>query len=145
MDSLPGNNARCERGGPYFITTTETLKQMWPNQPLPLTLLLEAFYLDLKSFELKVGFCPGSILKFNSIAAAQYNEMEVRACNVFFQKADQLPEESKRCVWRSCVRDSAFATKYHIASVHYSDGEVMTLPEPVFALYEVWGVGWREA
>lgn len=42
------------------------------------------------------------------------------------------------------MRDRAFATKYHIASIHYSDGEVMTLPEPVFALYEVRGGAWRE-
>ena len=90
------------------MTTTETLKQMWPTQPLPLTLLLEAFYLDLKAFEVKVGFCPAAIFKFNSIAAAGVPAQDADACNLFFQKEAQLSEESKRCACGAGVRTSAF-------------------------------------
>ena len=119
------------------MTTTETLKQMWPNQPLPLTLLLEAFYLDLKAFEVKVGFCPGAIFKFNSIAAAGVSAEDADACNLFFQKEAQLSEESKRCACGAGGRSSAFATTYHVASIHYPDGTVLRLPEPMYSLHEV--------
>ena len=41
VDTLSGNNLRCERGSVYFMTSTDTMRQMFPNQPLPLTLLIE--------------------------------------------------------------------------------------------------------
>ena len=41
VDTLAGNNLRCERGGVYFMTSKDTMRQMFPNQPLPLTLLIE--------------------------------------------------------------------------------------------------------
>ena len=40
-DTLTGNNLLCERGGVYFMTFTDTMRQLFPNQPLPLTLLIE--------------------------------------------------------------------------------------------------------
>ena len=110
---------------------------MWPNQPLPLTLLLEAFYLDLKAFEMKVGFCPAAIFKFNSIAETGASQADVDACNLFFQEEAQLPDESKRCACGACVRRSAFATKYHVARIQYPDGRTLQLPEPVYSLHEV--------
>ena len=79
------------------MTATETLRQMWPNQPLPPSLAIEAFYLELRSFDMRVGFCPGSILRSNVIRA--YNpsrEVDVEACNVFAQPLDELDELSKK-------------------------------------------------
>ena len=40
-ETLLGNAVRCERGGVYFMGTADTIRQMFPNQPLPLTLLIE--------------------------------------------------------------------------------------------------------
>ena len=87
----------CERGGPYFMAATETLRQMWPGQPFPPSLALEAFYLELRSFDMRVGFCPGSILRSNVIRA--YNpsrEVDAEACDVFGQPLDALDELSKK-------------------------------------------------
>lgn len=92
-----GNQLLCERGAPYFMTNKETLKQLWPSERLPLTLALEAFYLQLKSFEIKVGFCPGSIIRFNSIEAyTPSREEDIDSCNVFTQPIAKLDELSKR-------------------------------------------------
>lgn len=94
-----GNHVLCERGAPYFMTNKETLKQMWPSERLPLTLAVEAFYLQLKSFEMKVGFCPGSILRFNAIEAySPSREEDIESCNVFRQPIAKLDEMSKKCV-----------------------------------------------
>lgn len=92
-----GNQLLCERGAPYLMTNKETLKQLWPSERLPLTLAVEAFYLQLKSFEIKVGFCPGSILRFNSIEAySPSREEDIDSCNVFSQPIARLDELSKK-------------------------------------------------
>ena len=79
------------------MTKKETLKQLWPSERWPLTLAVEAFYLQLKSFEIKVGFCPGSILRFNSIEAySPSREEDIDSCNVFSQPIARLDELSKK-------------------------------------------------
>lgn len=125
---LSGNSVLCARGGPYFMAATETLRQMWPRQPFPPSLALEAFYLELRSFDMRVGFCPGSILRSNVIRA--YNpsrEVDAEACNVFAQALDSLDELSKK----------AFAAKYHVSRLVYADGSAVYLPEPVYELHEL--------
>lgn len=127
-DVLSGNSVLCERGGPYFMAATETLRQMWPGQPFPPSLALEAFYLELRSFDMRVGFCPGSILRSNVIRA--YNpsrEVDAEACDVFGQPLDALDELSKK----------AFAARYHVSRLIYADGSAAYLPEPVYELHEL--------
>lgn len=79
------------------MTNKETFKQLWPSERLPLTLALETFYLQLKSFDIKVGFCPGSIIRFNSIEAySPSREEDIDSCNVFTQPIEKLDELSKK-------------------------------------------------
>lgn len=129
-DTLSGNAVRCERGGRYFMGRVETVRQMLPNQPLPLTLLWEAFYLELKAFNHKVGFCPVSIFKRNAIAAANGSADDVRSCDVFTQPFDSIDERSKR----------AFSTKYHVSQLVHPDGRVDYFPEPLYDTQEEEGV-----
>ena len=46
---------------------------------------------------MKVGFCPGSILRYNSILAeSSKNSEESKACNVFYQDINVLNETPKK-------------------------------------------------
>ena len=89
------------------MTSTDVMRQMWPNLPLPPSLLLEsgsrfdwlraAFYLELKAFELVVASCPASIFRYNSILRSDPSLREdADACNVLQQPLDRLDEESLR-------------------------------------------------
>lgn len=46
---------------------------------------------------MKVGFCPGSILRYNSILAeSSKNYEESKSCNVFYQDINLLNETPKK-------------------------------------------------
>lgn len=128
----------------------ETVRQMLLNQPLPLTLLWEgwnrsseslaAFYLELKAFNHKVGFCPVSIFKRNAIAAANGSADDVRSCDVFTQPFDSIDERSKRWLFFTAIIHSAFSTKYHVSQLVHPDGRVDYFPEPLYDTQEEEGV-----
>lgn len=64
---------------------------------LSLSFFILAFYLDLKSFDVKVGFCPGSIFRYNAILANSPRSVEdAHLCNVFEQDIRSLDEISKK-------------------------------------------------
>ena len=128
------------------MTATDTMRQMFPNQPLPLSLLIEctlsdlliimlAFYLDLKAFDMKVGFCPGSILRYNSIIANMpMNVNDANSCNVLHQDVNSLDDASKKyCSYGGeILMNRAFANKYHISRIIYPSQQIAYFPESSF-------------
>lgn len=65
-----------------------------------LSFFILAFYLDLKSFDVKVGFCPGSIIRYNAILAnSPYSVEDAHLCNVFEQDIRSLDEVSKKLLY----------------------------------------------